>query len=248
MKQFTNILFVFIVLFIAFLISCQNELDGYKKFQTFNEYTLKGEGEPTDTPFVFVKNLGSKIFVIKSNKLDDIIEYQKIDTNLWFSMKSFDMHKMKPKYKFNQTEFGYPRTYYRLFLGDTIIEYLKQMWGADIPTTTNLLFIKTPHTCTEIGIDSICYQNIKELACKMLSLSHNYTHLNNLQLVDNKIWYYKMKGWYISFDCIKNDSIVKYIAKRKNDNVCYNYHINSLHEYALPYGLEIQLDQEIFFK
>lgn len=30
-------------------------LQGYKKYQTFNEFKMSGEGEVVDTPFVYVK-------------------------------------------------------------------------------------------------------------------------------------------------------------------------------------------------
>ena len=52
-------------------------LQGYKKYQTFNEFKMRGEGVAVDTPFVYVKKEGQKITTRISNNIDSAIVYEK---------------------------------------------------------------------------------------------------------------------------------------------------------------------------
>ncbi len=65
-----------ISLSIATILCNATGRDGYVKYQTFNEYKLRGEGTKNIvSPYVYVKKTKNTISVIRSNRMKEVIEY-----------------------------------------------------------------------------------------------------------------------------------------------------------------------------
>lgn len=97
----------------------QHRYDGYKRYQTFDEFQMKGVGEPTDTPFVYVKKGVNKISVYRSDFPDVELKYIRNDDH-WESIAISDGSKLM-KYDKHDVD-----TYYRFFFRDTILNYNPQ--------------------------------------------------------------------------------------------------------------------------
>ena len=106
----------------------QNHLSLYKdsanleRYQTFDEYSMSGKGQATNSPFVYVKKQNDSIIVFSSNRNDSVRLYVKLDNNVWYSHMEYDMWKKEnyipTKDKLSKTA----RTYDRYFYNDTILE------------------------------------------------------------------------------------------------------------------------------
>ncbi|MBB4044376.1 hypothetical protein [Bacteroides reticulotermitis] len=76
-------------------ISCREDTsipNGYVKYQTFNEYILKGVPGNIDnlnSPYVLVKEDIDTIFVIRSSCEDKVLEYVNM-RDFWYSMQTFE--------------------------------------------------------------------------------------------------------------------------------------------------------------
>ena len=57
---------------------------GFKCYQTFNEYKMKGEGTPVNNPFVYVKRKNNIIYVVISNNKQNVLRYIKIK-EYWYN-------------------------------------------------------------------------------------------------------------------------------------------------------------------
>ena len=58
------------------------DLNDMKKYQTFDEFELKGKGKADHSPFVYVKRLQDTILVVSSKKEESVRLYVRIDKNL----------------------------------------------------------------------------------------------------------------------------------------------------------------------
>ena len=93
-----------------------------KCYQTFDEYTMKGNGQAAHSPYVYVKTYNDSIVVFSSNKKDSARTYVKQTNNVWYNHMEYDMWKksnyVPSKDKLSKTA----RTYDRFFYNDTIME------------------------------------------------------------------------------------------------------------------------------
>ncbi len=95
------------------------ELNNMEKYQTFDEFELKGKGTAEKSPFVYVKKLQDTILVVSSKKSDSIRLYMRIGKNLWYNRLEYDM------YRRNEI---LARIYDRYIYNDTLLE-IKNLYG-----------------------------------------------------------------------------------------------------------------------
>ena len=98
-------LLVFFILLIACLpkgIQANNSIQQYhakqdtasmKKYQTFDEFTMRGIGTAKASPFVYVKEMGDSVYVVSSCPKDSARLYVKIGDNLWYNHMEYRMWK-----------------------------------------------------------------------------------------------------------------------------------------------------------
>ena len=168
-------LLVFFILLIACLpkgIQANNSIQQYhakqdtasmKKYQTFDEFTMRGIGTAKASPFVYVKEMGDSIYVVSSCPKDSARLYVKIDDNLWYSHMEYDMHK-KGEAGYHCKECRIARTYDRYFYNDTIADmetgYMK--WKG-----YRSIYVRTKNQSQILklykDVDSTHYSNISNL-------------------------------------------------------------------------------------
>ena len=168
-------LFVFVILLIACLpkgIQANNPVQQYqvkqdtasmKRYQTFDEFTMRGVGTAKASPFVYVKETGDSIYVVSSCPKDSARLYVKLDDNIWYSHMEYDMWK-RDSMAYKSEECRIARTYDRYFYNDTIVEiHTGFIEGEKYPS----VIVKTQKELYEIDIDDI--------------KSSEYTNINNLR-------------------------------------------------------------------
>jgi len=74
-------------------------LSEFRRYQTFDEFKMKGVGKPIHEPFVYTKTEKEKITVIVSNDTTNVMTYNLRD-GLWFIHMDFDLWK-KNQYRAN---------------------------------------------------------------------------------------------------------------------------------------------------
>ena len=92
-----------------------------KKYQTFDEFTMRGVGTVKASPFVYVKEMGDSIYVVSSCPKDSARLYVKLDDNLWYNHMEYNMWK-KDSVAYKCKECRTASTYDRYFYNDTIVE------------------------------------------------------------------------------------------------------------------------------
>lgn len=94
---------------------------GYRKYQTFDEFSMQGKGRATAQPYVMVKRIMDTI-VVKSNlAMDSMRVYYKLPCGTWYSHMEYDMEK-KMDMACKCEECRTARTYDRYIYNDTIVE------------------------------------------------------------------------------------------------------------------------------
>lgn len=112
-----------ILLVLALNISCQDSLPDYKKFQTFNEYQLKGvPGVKKDVfidPYIYVKkNIDTIIVITSDNKDKKYLYINKGD--YWYNLRTSNV----PAHSKNCKEAISTIYYFEKFIyNDTILSY-----------------------------------------------------------------------------------------------------------------------------
>lgn len=98
----------------------------YRRFQTFNEYRMKGVGTAMKKPYVLVRNVGDSIIHVRiSNDIDSIICYKK-KKDYWFNYISYDLWKKYDSVSKNGESVwgeGPAQEFFRFITPDAIIEY-----------------------------------------------------------------------------------------------------------------------------
>ena len=96
----------------------------WQKFQTFDEFSMKGIGKAIHEPYVFVWKNGDSIIVRSSSSIDSIRVYTKKTNNVWVNHMEYEMWKGKnyipDKVKWDKVA----RIYDRYFYNDSILEIL----------------------------------------------------------------------------------------------------------------------------
>lgn len=239
-----SVLSISIVVFSTLFISCNRT----RTYQTFDEFSMSGIGEPVKKPYVSVYESDSKIVVRRSDRMNSPIIYTK-KGDVWYNEQSFNQWKDNSFYTISLSEKDLPNTYYRFIHNDSIIEY-NEISG-DGPVLRSLI-IRTRDNITAINIDGL-YPDF------------NVDHDNMLNDLNQIISTYKKKADKI-ISTFKNDPVARldefyfydtYTREFRNDSLFFipsphsygktiKYKLSSLGEYGtLPglkfnYGLEIE--------
>ena len=198
-------LLVFFILLIACLpngIQANNPISQYqakqdtasmKKYQTFDEFTMRGVGTVKASPFVYAKEMGDSIYVVSSCPKDSARLYVKLDDNLWYNHMEYRMWK-KDSVAYKTRKWRIAKTYDRYIYNDTILEistgYIE---GEEFPE----VIVRTPQKLFEIHIDSLKQLDIPTLRKSVYNLSnsnHKRVYKSELKESDNKYSYVDEKG------------------------------------------------------
>lgn len=147
-------------------------LKEFKRFQTFDEFNMKGIGVPKKEPYVYIKNSNDTIYVINSNDTSKVLFYIKRG-NYWHNTNFF--------YGASQiTKSGHEllqRIFYRICGSDTLIEYRCCKWEKILIKD---LYLKTKSKCfwiRLIGKTDLC--NHATIYDDMLKLVERYNKEQN---------------------------------------------------------------------
>lgn len=207
-------------------------LSTFNKWQTFNEFKMRGMGKTLLSPFVYVKRTKDSIVVINSEQKEDIRTYYKVD-NKWYNYLVLEPWKKQVISTKSSTEEP-ARDYYRICGNDTILE-LKCNYIRDIVLYE--FYIKTRQTCVMIvpiyGID-FCDHN-KDIYNQMLHFLYFYRNNRSLFLSQHgKSIYDRRKIYTYKLYSYKNKLLYKCLEK---ENTLYFSH-TSLGLFGIQPGLE----------
>ena len=168
-------------------------LQGYKKYQTFNEFKMRGEGVAVDTPFVYVKKEGQKITTRISNNIDSAIVYVK-EGKYWKNVISCAFEN-----------FGHPdlnclcidgpenpHEYIRYISNDTIMYliYLLENPKKDIEHEISYIVFITPEKIVEIFRDEdqkfIPYKDDLNIILSEIKSVQNRYDLSKATYIDDR--------------------------------------------------------------
>lgn len=167
-----------------------------KKYQTFDEFTMRGIGTAKASPFVYVKEMGDSIYVVSSCPKDSARLYVKIDDNLWYNHMEFYMWK-KDSMAYKCKEYRIAKTYDRYIYNDTITEVsIGYIEGEAYPS----VIVKTQNKLYNISLydnKSSEYANITELRKFVYNITHSTAKnvfQSELKESDTTYFYVNSKG------------------------------------------------------
>ncbi|GEM_PF-6459163 len=234
------LLIIIICVFLhKYYIDYRNEhrYDGYKRYQTFDEFQMKGVGEPTDTPFVYVKKVDStKIFVYRSDFPKQRLEYNKIDdhwesTIKWKTISATDGDG-KSHYKKvidNRSKDKNIHTYYKFIFRDTIVEFFPLFCSGCGELMGQTLYIKTKELMTKVEMEKKDY--IINDYSEVLRISRSF---NNFRNTANEKDSDLGKCGYLTFNIAVTGDSLFYIHEGKYKGYIFSYHLNSLGLFGAP--------------
>lgn len=94
----------------------------FKKYQTFDEFDMKGVGIPLKDPYVLVRTMKDTIVVVSSNKSDSCRIYIRRGNGVWHSRMEYELWKGKGYALLKEPWDRAARVYDRYFYNDTIYE------------------------------------------------------------------------------------------------------------------------------
>ena len=205
---------------------------GYQRYQTFNEFKMRGEGKPLRRPFVYVKRTANRIDVVPSDDLTSPKHYVRTKENVWYQHLELEMYKINGPITKSSPDWP-ARTYDRVFCNDTILEYCCSYIEE---TRFKTFYIKTPKSCVLMVLlhekDFIDKTNIISEILKMKTM---FVHHKDILL--------KQRG-QASFDkrLIEHYDIKvtpkNYIYKGVDNKKEYLFERNSLGFYGIQPGIE----------
>lgn len=227
-------------------ISCNGDIpvpDGYTKYQTFNEYTLKGVSANNDkikSPYVFVKEEADTISIIVSSQKENVIKYIN-KGDYWYNLR-IEKIDYQPDCKCDTT----PLYYEKFIYNDTILLYncrikdgIQYSHSLILETENNYTYISPPDNMEIKG--EFIFANLKKLAKNYKNLIPYYSRGPEHQpcfyesftkvFKENKLYLYENKGTdelvclkdvrqlnsLGEFDRLKGTSIIDRI---QDDNKC----------------------------
>lgn len=225
--------------------------DDYSRFQTFDEFEMRGKGIAKDTPYVYVRQFDDTIFVVTSNNPSKIIRYIKGD-DYWFNEQSFDLHKASPSYRHAKDGSRPARTYYRYLMRDTIVEYLRQFQRKKthlsdllfLPTNmydaaliSHEVFIKTRTECVHVELeaenDKVDSINPLPDLRKIMSNLSNRVNLAELDHIINL----EDHGFLRLNKHLQRDTLVWHASTIKQQ-IYYKHPLNALGEFEYRCGID----------
>lgn len=142
-------------------------LKDFKRFQSFDEFNMKGVGEPKYEPFVYHKKSNDTIFVVNSNDTSNVLLYSKRG-NYWCNTTFYNGNTQITKSGNELLK----RIFYRICGSDTLIEYRCSKWEKLLIKD---LYLKTKSKCfwiRLIGKTDLC--NHATIYDDMLKLVERY--------------------------------------------------------------------------
>ena len=140
-----------------------------RKYQTFDEFSMRGIGDAKEDPFVYVKETKDTVWVLSSCKQDSTRMYVKINKGLWLNHMEYDMWK-KNDMAYKCKECRIARTYDRYIYNDTIMEiYTGYIEGEGFPR----VIVRTQKELCEIDIDSMIITNISDFRTYVYQITNS---------------------------------------------------------------------------
>lgn len=206
-------------------------LDVFKKFQTFNEKTLSGEGQAKKEPFVYVDDQDSIIYVRISSNPDSILCYHH-EGNCWVNEIYSHMGNrwapvLKNGYSANQSV-GATR-YIRYIQGDSIMEYCTTYISSNI---YNRVLLKKGRMIRNISIDDDS-NRIPPLD-SIKAIIHNAVDMNSVPKNEKNAKMPKYPSWQYDFVVDRG----QYIIINRNMREYFRCKITPLGEFGAQPGME----------
>lgn len=230
-----NILYL-LLLVITSIMSCQmSNFKGYDKYQTFNEFDLKGVNSPKlQSPFIFLKRESDTIFVIKSNKKDEIIEYVNKGEYWYRSFKieekpTIEERFLGRQYKIDRT----PISCEKFIFNDTIIEYTYFIEESNKRSNSSI-YVKTKDSILNLVIQDDDIKNINNPYNEIINFVRAYKKL--FPYNDNQT--YQPRFYYLFEKQIIGDTLYLYETKEIDKKLQYSIRLNSMGEFDLPPGIK----------
>lgn len=118
-------------------------LSEFRRYQTFDEFKMRGVGKPIQEPFVYVKSEKDKITVVTSDDTTYVMTYHHIKDGLWYMHMDFDLWK-KNQYRVKDSKENSARSYDRICGNDSIVEL---EWDYEGISTSVTILLKSPTGC-----------------------------------------------------------------------------------------------------
>lgn len=130
----------------------------FKKYQTFDEFGMRGAGIPLKEPYVFVRAMDDTIVVVSSDKSDSCRVYLKLRPDVWYSHMDYELWKGKGYVLVKEPWDRAARVYDRYFYNDTIYECCNSFCDT---YSDSRFYIKTKDRVTEFWTegDSRIFRN-----------------------------------------------------------------------------------------
>lgn len=168
-------------------------LSEFAKYQSFDEFSMSGIGDPNKQPFVYIKESKDSILLVASYDTAQVYVYQYGERiNRWVSYKEYDMDK-KDIGVLKEENVHPARSFLRICGNDTIIEY-ECDYIFDL--VVKYLFIKTPHKCIRISLLSSDFEDKKDLTQSILLFVRRYNA--DKSIIDEGTGKYRYQKRYVN--------------------------------------------------
>lgn len=190
-------------------------LSEFRRYQTFDEFKMKGVGKPIHEPFVYAKTEKEKITVIVSDDTMNVMTYYLRD-GLWYIHMDFDLWKKDLNIVKSSKE-NWARSYDRICGNDTIVEL---RWYYMNKYISKCFWLKTSKDCIRSqslnaeyfsNKDNI-YESLRKFTNEFLKEENGLKNNTNEPLRYKKYTLYENKDayWYIGEKdslCFKKNSL-----------------------------------------
>lgn len=218
------------------LSSCQmRNFKGYDKYQTFNEFELKGVNSPKlQSPFIFLKRESDTIFVVKSNKKDETIKYINMGKYWYTSMRTeekptFEERSLGAKLKIERL----PQICEKFIFNDTIVEYVYLLQD-ETQRLSQEIYVKTKDSILNLVIQDDDIKNINNPYNEIINFVRAYKKL--FPYNDNQT--YQPRFYYLFEKQIIGDTLYLSETKEIDKKKQYSIKLNSMGEFDLPPGVK----------
>jgi len=220
MKE-VGLFFSLILLFTSFQMKGQK---GYVRYQTFDEYKLKGAGHSNiREPYVLVKKERDTIFVIKSNDKGKTIKY--INKGKYWYSESIIKVKEPPVGSLWLLDMS-PTVYEKFIYNNIIVEY-KYWLNNELERYGSYIYIHTKKKCIELVIQNSDITNYDDPFNEIKELVINYKTVFSLYSPD----YHQSRCYYIYEKQIEGNIFSVYEIVGENKRFISSKKMNSLGEF-----------------
>lgn len=207
---------------------------GYKCYQTFDEYKMCGVGTPVDTPFVYVRETPDRIIVKLSTNPDESMVYVREGT-VWEMDTMLDAEKMSPDYRFGQSEL-WPRRYTRYCGDGCIIELFQKYNPKKGDVEKRIIYVKNDTSCIQINVpDSFPIHDYNDIS-RIVDSYQTLDNIVNEMIRNEKYDKYFDSGYILLKRKVSNDTL-RYFVDSPKFEISYEYKLNSLKEFGMQPGL-----------